>query len=262
MNNNVLSAHRRFLPRLTTDEIRLIDKRRSLLVLPTGSVEQHGPHLPVFTDSLINEKLVVGALDLLPEEADVWALPQLSYGKSNEHSGFSGVFTLSTAAYYAVLTDIIRSAATDGWRRLLIVNSHGGNPEVIALAARDAKIDLNMDVFMINTGGLYRHEDFPARENEFGIHGGALETSLMLHIRPEWVRKEKYAAKYPAKAENSLFQLAGDLIFAWKTSELSASGAIGDPALSGEKAGGDIYGRVTKRIAEAMLEALAWETKG
>jgi len=246
----------RFLPRLSTDEIARIPKENALLILPIASVEQHGRHLPVFTDSLLNEALVEGALALLPEDAGAWLLPPLQYGKSNEHTGFAGTFSLSTSALQAVLADLVRSVHADGWKKLMIVNSHGGNPEILTLAARDARVEWGLQVYIVNTAGLYGGDAFPAREMEYGIHGGALETSLMLAVKPEWVFPERYRAEYPQAAETSSFKLGGEVSLAWTTRDLSESGVIGDPGLSTEEAGRNMYENITRKMADLMLEAM------
>jgi len=247
----------RFLPRLTTEEISLIPKENALLILPIASVEQHGRHLPVFTDSLLNEALVEGALSLLPKDAAAWLLPPLQYGKSNEHTGFSGTFSLSTSALQAVLADLTRSMRADGWKKLMIINSHGGNPEIISLAARDSRVELDLEVYTLNTAGLYEDTAFPARELEYGIHGGAMETSLMLAVKPEWVYTDRYVAEYPTAAECSCFKLGGDVALAWATRDLSETGVIGDPTLSSEETGKQMYSRITRQMADLILSAIA-----
>ncbi|WP_223066929.1 creatininase family protein [Paenibacillus caui] len=247
----------RFLPALTTEQIADISKEKALLILPVASVEQHGLHLPVFTDSLLNEALITGALDLLPKDASIWLLPPISYGKSNEHAGFPGTFSLSTAAMQAVLSDLMRCMHADGWKKLMIVNSHGGNPEIITLAARDARVELGLQVFFINTGGLYQDAEITEREMEYGIHGGALETSLVLAIKPDWVKQDRYRSEYPKAAECSCFGLGGNIGLAWATRDLSETGVIGDPAPSTAEIGQRIYERVTRQMADAMLEAVS-----
>lgn len=246
----------RFLPRLSTAEIAALDRERSLLVLPIASVEQHGGHLPVFTDSLLNEGLVEGAVDRLPPDAAVWVLPPVYYGKSTEHCDFSGTLSLSTETLLAVLRDLLAGLSGDGWRKLLIVNSHGGNPEILALAARDARAGLGLNVYVVNTGDLYAHEAFPERELNYGIHGGALETSVMLALKPEWVRPDQFRAEYPVKVEQSHFKLGGAVTFGWLTSDISESGVIGDPALASADIGREICERVCTRLADMMLELL------
>lgn len=247
----------RFLPRLTTEEIGRIPKTESLLILPIASVEQHGNHLPVFTDSFLNENFIEGAINALPDDASVWLLPPIYYGKSNEHDGFPGTFSLSTATLQAVLADLLRGIRADGWTKLMIINSHGGNPEIIALAARDARVELGLHVFCVNTGGLYTSDALPSRELEYGIHGGALETSIMLALKPQWVHPERYQAEYPAQAECSCFKLSGEVSFAWRTKDISDTGVIGDPTLASADIGRQIYDRVSKRMAEMMLATLS-----
>lgn len=246
----------RFLPRLSTREVGEIDKQNSLLILPLGSVEQHGVHSPVFTDSYLNERLLQGALELLPADAGVWLLPPLYYGKSNEHEGFPGTYSLSTAAMHAVMMDLMRGIRAEGWSKLLLLNSHGGNIDIVSVVGRDARVELGLAVFCVHISGFYYSESLPARENEYGIHGGALETSLLLALKPEWVREDRYTAEYPAIAECSCFKLSGEVAFRWRTSDLSKSGVIGDPSLSSPELGRELYERAVRKIADTLLAAL------
>jgi len=247
----------RFLPRLSTEEIAGLDKEAALLVLPVASVEQHGRHLPVFTDSLLAERLLEGAVARLPSDAGVWILPPLYYGKSTEHRGFAGTFSLSTSTLLSLLRDLFEGIRADGWRKVLLFNSHGGNEESLALAARDARAEFGLRVYVINTGALYAHESFPERERLYGIHGGAHETSLMLALQPDWVRTNAYRAEYPAEAETSGFKLAGPFAFGWLTGDVSSTGVIGDPALASAETGRDLFEKICARISGMMLELLS-----
>jgi creatinine amidohydrolase len=248
--------HDRFLARLTTREIGAISKMDSLLILPVAAVEQHGDHAPVFTDSYLNERLLEGSLELLPTDANIWILPPLYYGKSNEHTGFSGTYSLSTATMHAVLMDLMRSVKGEGWTKLLILNSHGGNTDIITITARDARIELDLTVFCVNMSAFYFSEALPARENEYGIHAGALETSLLLSLKPEWIDQDRYLAEYPERAESSCFQLHGSVAFNWRTSDICTTGVIGDPALATPQIGEDLYKKVTTSMSEIFISAL------
>ncbi len=129
----------RFLPYLTTDQVADLPKEQAVVVLPIASIEQHGPHLPIYTDSIIVQEVLGRTLALLPDDFSVWVLPLLSYGKSNEHAGFAGTVTLTSETLIRVLKEIGASIARSGFRRFAILNGHGGNTEIIDFVIRDIR---------------------------------------------------------------------------------------------------------------------------
>src|SRR2546423_13688161 len=137
------------LPYLTSPEIAALPKDRAAVVLSVASVEQHGPHLPCITDSLVGQTILGLALERLRPDVQVWVLPPLCYGKSNEHRPFAGTLTLSAQTLAAVVRDIALSVARAGFRRLVLLNSHGGNPPVLDYIARDLHEETHMQFFSI-----------------------------------------------------------------------------------------------------------------
>src|ERR1700738_4399506 len=111
---------------LNWKQVDALPRESTLLVLPTAAIEQHGHHLPLATDTLINNLLIGRALEKLPPEAPVYALPNFCYGKSNEHIGFPGTMALSATTFMAVLRDIGQSVKASGFHRLCLYNTHGG----------------------------------------------------------------------------------------------------------------------------------------
>src|SRR5580693_705132 len=112
---------------LNWKQVDALPRETTLLVLPTAAIEQHGHHLPLATDALINNLLLGRALELLPSDRPVYALPPVHYGKSNEHLGFPGTLSVSAPTFMAVVRDIGASVASSGFRRLALYNTHGGN---------------------------------------------------------------------------------------------------------------------------------------
>src|SRR5512145_2602684 len=165
-------AESRFLPYLTSEQVaHLPDKERCVVVLPLASIEQHGPHLPLFTDSIIAQEVLRRALRLLPEHVHVWHLPLLAYGKSNEHAGFAGTMTLTSETLIRVLKDIGQSVARSGFRRFAIVNAHGGNTEIVDFVIRDIREQTGLLVFALH---LYLRVAVPRQglseaEQQYGI---------------------------------------------------------------------------------------------
>src|ERR1700761_7245277 len=112
---------------LNWKQLEALPRASTLLVLPTAAIEQHGYHLPLATDTLINNLLLGKALEKLPREMPVYALPPVCYGKSNEHIGFPGTLSVSAATFMAVIRDIGASISASGFKKLVLYNTHGGN---------------------------------------------------------------------------------------------------------------------------------------
>ena len=141
----------RYLPYLTTEEVAALPKDEAAVVVVVSAIEQHGPHMPVVTDLLLGERLLALALERVPGESALWVLPSLAYGKSNEHVSFAGTVTLSAATLAAVVHDIGASVARAGFRRLVLLNSHGGNRTVLEYLARDVREATGLMVFPVST---------------------------------------------------------------------------------------------------------------
>ncbi|MCJ7623897.1 MAG: creatininase family protein, partial [Anaerolineaceae bacterium] len=222
----------RFLPHLTSMEIAEIAKREDAIVLlPVASIEQHGPHLPVYTDSIIAEQVLARTLDRLPKDFPLWYLPLLPYGKSNEHGGIPGTFSFTSETFIKVLKEIALSVAKNGFRRLVILNAHGGNTEIIDFVIRDIRENSSLFVFGLHiflriatpTAGL--SED----EMTFGIHAGDIETSILLHTHPELVNMELAPDSIPLHLkELQTPPFLGPLNFAWLTGDISRTGVLGN----------------------------------
>lgn len=218
---------------MTTAEFKAADTSRWIAVLPIAATEQHGPHLPVAVDTVIANGNVEAVRKRLPDDLPVTFLPTLWCGKSNEHISFPGTITLSAQTLISVLTDIGDSVARAGVRKLVIVNSHGGNVSCMDIVARDLRVRNAMLCVQVSwsrmgmPAGLYSDA-----ERAHGIHAGEIETSQMLGFRPDLVDMSK-AGNFVSAAvamEQTYRQLratqpAG---FGWMSEDLSSAGAIGN----------------------------------
>ncbi|MFD6321221.1 creatininase family protein [Methylorubrum populi] len=227
---------------LTTEEIRTRDMSRAIAVLPVAAVEQHGPHLPLGTDTLIAEGYLERVARLVPDGLDVLLLPVQAVGKSDEHDSFPGTLTLTAATALAAWTEIGASLHRAGCTRLVIVSSHGGNSALIDLVAGELRGRFGMVAVTTSWSRLGLPEGlFPAEEIRHGIHAGGIETALMLALRPDLVRREHVAAFVPrtvAMARDFTLLRAGrPAAFAWKTEDLHPSGALGNARLGTAEAG-------------------------
>lgn len=220
---------------LRSPEVAAIAAAGGVALQPIGAYEQHGPHLPLETDALIARALTAAAARLLPTDLPAWVLPTLAYGKSIEHAGFPGTITLSTTTLLAVCLDVARSVAASGIRTLVFVNAHGGNPELLALAARDIRAELGLDTYSVHVPSLPLPDDLVARmpRPDLDVHAGHYESSVLLALAPDTVAMEFAAADGLASADAVAgfehVSLFGSVALPWSTADLSDSGTIGDP---------------------------------
>lgn len=259
------SWEQRRLAWMTTTQIAAIDKRDALVVVPIGAVEQHGPHLPCWTDSLLAEEITRRAVDAAPAHVNVWHLPVLPIGKSTEHAGFPGTIALSTETLLAVCRDVGRSVADAGFRKLAFLNGHGGQPQLLEVVARDIRAETGLEVYPIFPYRLGRPDglDVEPDEESWGIHGGQIETSLVLAIAPESVHLdavEPDGVEVRRRfADYELLSLEGAFPMAWLTRDLSVNGTIGDPRKADPRIGAAILDHLAKGIARLFAEICAFE---
>ncbi|HXX04519.1 MAG TPA: creatininase family protein [Xanthobacteraceae bacterium] len=208
-----------------------------IAVLPLAAVEQHGPHLPLGVDAYIAEAYLARVRDILPPDIPVTFLPVQRIGVSIEHLAFPGTLTMPAATAIAAWTGLGESLARAGLRKLVLVTSHGGNVSAMELTARELRARHGM---LAVTAGWHRfgypHDTFSEEERRHGIHGGDVETSIMLAARPETVRMEKARKATPATIgmaqEFKWLGASRPAGFAWMTQDLHESGALGDATLA------------------------------
>jgi len=239
----------------------------AVAVLPVAAVEQHGPHLPVSVDATINAGILSRALQLVAPDATVLALPMQSVGLSVEHIRFPGTLTLSAETLIAVLTELGRSVARAGVRRLVFLNSHGGQPQVIDIVCRRLRGD---GLFAVNCMasrlGLPPDVTLSQDEREHGIHGGLVETSLMLHLRPDLVRME-HAIDFRSswlklETRSSVLTPEGGIGFGWETQDLHPAGALGEARAATAEVGATILEFQAARFATLLDEVRRFDLNG
>ncbi|MDQ7841575.1 MAG: creatininase family protein [bacterium] len=221
------------------------DKADAVLIQPIGSTEQHGPHLPLLVDSTIGSAVLTGALERLDHSVPALVLPPLYYGKSNEHLDFAGTISLEAGTLLDVLMDTAASIHRAGFRRLALLNAHGGNRQIVEIAARDIHVrHPEMWVFPFFIWGT------PARSG-LDLHAGDDETSLMLAIMPEAVRTDAAVTEHPPAALMEGFP-DGGIPFAWSSRDLTASGVVGDARAASAAKGRQILESLAARLAQEI----------
>lgn len=247
----------RYFPYLTWKEIEQMPNKENVVIIqPVGAIEQHGLHLPVAVDSAISLGVIGKALQQLNEAIPAYALPCLYYGKSNEHCGFPGTITLSANTLLSVIKEMAVSIYRSGFRKLVLMNSHGGQPQIMEIAARDLHQEHpDFAVFPLFTWRVPHNVSdlITSQEQEYGIHAGDAETSIMLSLLPEQVQMDQAVKEYPQDLpEDSLLDMEGKLPFAWLTKELSSSGVMGDATVATKEKGD----RILQSVAAGWVQVI------
>ncbi len=257
----------RFLPYLSWTEIAdLPDKENTVIVLPTGATEQHGPHLPCAVDTIISAGVVGHALARLPAHVPAYAMAPITYGKSEEHLHFPGTMTLTGETLLATMNEIGESVYRAGFRKLLIVNGHGGQPQIMEISAREMRLR-HGDFIVVpsftwrvpHSAGKYLSD----QEKKLAMHAGHAETALVLALAPETVRMDRAVANFPPEFPSKLLSPDGRPACAWTARDFGPSGIIGDPLPATAEQGRDILDSLANSWAQAMTELheLKWAAR-
>jgi len=234
-------------------------QKRSTIIWPFGAVEQHGPHLPLATDSIFVEDIVNEVLKLLPAELPLLKIPTQYIGFSPEHLNFDGTLSISSNLITSLILEIGNQLNEMGFKRLILLNGHGGQISLLNTAARELrKVSPNINVFpcFIWSGIKGLSDLLPQSEIENGLHASLAETSLMLAIKPEFVGSERPYEGFLQKIPEG-WSLEGDSPTAWMTDDLSRSGVIGDSRGANEKLGNDLRNLLVKHWYKLFLSLMS-----
>ena len=248
----------RFLPYLSWTEIdELEDKANTVIVLPVGAIEQHGPHLPCAVDSVISAGVLGKALEKLPAAVCAFGLAPITYGKSDEHLHFPGTMTLTGPTLLAVVTEIGESVYRAGFRKLLLANGHGGQPQVLEMAARELRLrhgDFVVVPFHVsrlpNASGRFISET----EKKLAMHAGHSETALILALAPDTVHMDRAVANFPPPFPSKLLSPDGRPPCGWTARDFGPSGVIGDPLGATPEQGAEILETLSDSWVQAITD--------
>ena len=231
----------------------------SVVVLPTGSIEHHGAHLPLATDALIAEAVAEAAVLAGRERGlDLWLLPTLTYTKSDEHAWAPGTIWVSAGTLWSTLLDLGRSVAATPARRLVFLNGHGGNTALLGVANRELRIRHGLATFSVPAAYVPAGSGRDGEPDEQGmnIHAGFGETSLVMHLRPDLVQAslgERNVPEHLAGLEHIGFN-GYPVSFGWTSDDFGPSGVIGDPTGASAERGAEFFAESVRRAVAALGE--------
>jgi len=255
---------KRFLPYLSWTQIaELPDRANTVIVLPAGAIEQHGAHLPCAVDSIISQGVIGKAMERLAPEVPAFALAPITYGKSDEHLHFPGTMTLDGTTLLDTITQIGESVYRAGFRKLLIVNAHGGQPQVMEMAARELRLRHGDYVVVPHFTWRVAHvanQFLPDRERRLSMHAGHAETAILMALAPDTVHMQHAVANYPPEFPCKTLSPDGRPAAAWTARDFGPSGVIGDPLPATPEQGQAILESLAESWAKGITElhALKW----
>ena len=252
---------------MATTDFESPDAACSIALLPVGAVEQHGPHLPLGTDTMIADGIVARMLSVVGDDVTVLVLPTQAIGDSLEHADFSGTLSHHAETMIASWLELGRSVHAAGLRKMMVFNAHGGQPQIVDIVAKRLRVELDMLIGRASyftfgcPDGLIDPDELA-----FGIHGGDLETSMMLHLHPDLVRRD-----HLANFENRMRELApkmhrmghgGRTGIGWKAQDLNPQGAVGNAGAATAEKGDVLIGHFAGELALRLADLADFELNG
>lgn len=245
---------------------------RTVAVLPVAAVEQHGPHLPLSVDATLLQGVIDAALALLPAGVPALFLPPQNAGLSTEHLSYPGTLTLSPATLIALWSELGACVARAGVKKLLLFNGHGGNVAAMDIVARELRQRHGLLTYSASWFSLPLPDAvqglFSAQEHRFGIHGGEIETSMMLHLAPATVRMEEardWRSTSQDRAEaHAILGNGRSAKMGWAIEDYHPAGAVGNAAAATADKGRAVVQAAGEALAQLLseLHALPSSTAG
>ena len=256
----------RFWADLKSTDFAGLDRARCIAVLPVAAIEQHGPHLPLNVDTTLVEGVIAAALPQLPADLPVLFLPTQAVGLSPEHAAFAGTLTLKAETVIRLWTELAESVAATGIKKIVLLNSHGGQVGLLDVVARDLRARLGLLVYSVNWFNLPLLDErgaslsalFSEEEHRFGIHAGDIETSMMLALKPDQVdisKAQNFRSTAQDRAEK--FPMLGDgksAKLAWQMQDYNPHGAVGNAAAATAEKGRAVVGAAGRSLAKVLAE--------
>lgn len=251
---------------LTWEEIRSRAARDPVVVLPTGSLEQHGPHLPVKVDTRLVTAVTEEAVRRASARADVLLAPTVWMGLSTHHTGYFSL-TLSFDTYQQVITELVESLIRTGFGRILVVNGHGGNTDPLHLTVTRVRDRHKVVIATADYWALAAQELNRIRESRPGGMGHAceFETSMIMHLEPGAVRADRIQAEYPPGIPGwftiDMTTHGGSVKLGTRFEDITRRGVVGDPTLATPEKGRRFFEAVVTRLEELLVSFANWSIK-
>jgi len=245
--------------RLRADELRDRAKQDAIVILPVGSLEQHGPHLPVEVDSLLGETVALRAARLIAAREPVVVLPCLWTGISEHHMSFGGTVTLDFQTFFAVVRGIVESVARHGFRRIVLLNGHGGNDNGLRVIADELGPKLNLPILQFTYWYAAAKPIAAILEKQKELrHACEAETSMMMALRPDLVARDRIAMA-EVNITPELSEVAGGGLYMWRSlASRSSAGVIGFPSAASPEKGERLLDGIAREIADKVANKEVW----
>ena len=246
--------------RLRADQLRERALDDTIVILPVGSIEQHGPHLPVEVDSLLGEAVAVRTARVLAEKGvSALVLPMLWTGLSEHHMSFGGTVTLDLPLFTQLIEGICRSVLRHGFKRIVLLNAHGGNENALRNATDDLSVRLRTPIVQFTYWYAAAEPIRAILETQSGLsHACEAETSMMMALRPELVARERIPlAKVNRRPD--VADIVGGGVYRWRSvGSRSASGVLGNPEAASAEKGERLLAAITQALADKLANGELW----
>jgi creatinine amidohydrolase len=248
--------------KLRADQLRDLAKRDAIVIVPVGSLEQHGPHLPVEVDSMLGEQVAHRTARLMDTRGQpVAVLPMLWTGLSEHHMSFGGTITLDQPTFAGVIECICRSVQRHGFNRVVLLNSHGGNENALRHITDDLTSRLGLPIVEFTYWLASTPEIASILEQQKELHHACeAETSMMLAVRPELVAHDRIALAKSNLSPSMLDIASGGGVYRWRTTyAMSASGVVGVPEAATADKGNRLFDAISKTLANKLCNSELWQ---
>lgn len=245
---------------MTAPEIVALSQQDTVVIIPVGSIEQHGPHLAVEVDALLATEVSRRAAGLAAAERPILVAPTLAIGLAQHHLSFGGTLTLDFATFSAVIGCVVRSIIASGFRKIALVNGHGGNTTALRVVvnelARSERTPIVACTYWDAAARPFREilETQPCL-----MHGCEAETSLMMALAGDGVRFDKLAGLTAPSFEGAQDPFESPFYRSLDMDELSANGVLGNPMAASAAKGERLAAAAAAAIAERLLDPRTWE---
>ena len=244
---------------LTAEDLRGLAAKDAVVVLPVASMEQHGPHLPVGVDTILCEAVCKAAAEIAARTTPVVVAPTLWCGMAEHHMSFGGTFTFDIPTYRAVLLAFLRSIERAGFKKVAIVNGHGGNMSALNAFLPDLARETSLRLYATTYFMLAVEEMKPLLDRQNGVrHACEVETSMMMHLTSELVKADRLAEAHGPMFDDTRSVLQPEWQSFRRIADLSANGVIGDARTASAAKGARITDACAKALAAKLADASLW----